>query len=229
MKKYKAVIFDLDGTLLDTLEDLKDSVNYALENAGMPLRSLEEVRTFVGNGVRRLMELAVPSGEENPEFDKVFEDFKKHYALHCNDKTAPYPHMMELLSELKKRGYQMAVVSNKFYDAVQELRKLYFEEYIEIAIGEKEGIRRKPAKDTVVEALRELGIDKEDAVYVGDSEVDIATAENTGMETTIFIMGSMPQKSNWNMLKAMLDNMAITSALAQREEILSTYETDASE
>ena len=126
MKKYKAVIFDLDGTLLDTLEDLKDSVNYALENAGMPLRSLEEVRTFVGNGVRRLMELAVPSGEENPEFDKVFEDFKKHYALHCNDKTAPYPYIMELLSELKKRGYQMAVVSNKFYDAVQELRKLYF-------------------------------------------------------------------------------------------------------
>lgn len=182
MKKYKAVIFDLDGTLLDTLEDLKDSVNYALGNAGMPLRSLEEVRTFVGNGVRRLMELAVPSGEENPEFDKVFEDFKKHYALHCNDKTAPYPYIMELLSELKKRGYQMAVVSNKFYDAVQELRKLYFEEYIEIAIGEKEGIRRKPAKDTVVEALRELGIDKEDAVYVGDSEVDIATAENTGMD-----------------------------------------------
>ena len=134
MKKYKAVIFDLDGTLLDTLEDLKDSVNYALENAGMPLRSLEEVRTFVGNGVRRLMELALPSGEENPEFDKVFEDFKK-------------------------RGYQMAVVSNKFYDAVQELRKLYFEEYIEIAIGEKEGIRRKPAKDTVVEALRVLCFD----------------------------------------------------------------------
>ena len=165
MKKYKAVIFDLDGTLLDTLEDLKDSVNYALENAGMPLRSLEEVRTFVGNGVRRLMELAVPSGEENPEFDKVFEDFKKHYALHCNDKTAPYPYIMELLSELKKRGYQMAVVSNKFYDAVQELRKLYFEEYIEIAIGEKEGIRRKPAhcskalapmRGTFINSLREV-------------------------------------------------------------------------
>lgn len=182
MKKYKAVIFDLDGTLLDTLEDLKDSVNYALGNAGMPLRSLEEVRTFVGNGVRRLMELAVPFGEENPEFAKVFEEFKKHYALHCNDKTAPYPHIMELLSELKARGYQMAVVSNKFYGAVQELRKLYFEGYIETAIGEKEGIRRKPAKDTVAAALRELGVDKEDAVYVGDSEVDIATAANAGMD-----------------------------------------------
>lgn len=189
MKKYKAVIFDLDGTLLDTLEDLKDSVNYALGNAGMPLRSLEEVRTFVGNGVRRLMELAVPFGEENPEFAKVFEEFKKHYALHCNDKTAPYPHIMELLSELKARGYQMAVVSNKFYGAVQELRKLYFEGYIETAIGEKEGIRRKPAKDTVVAALRELGIDKEDAVYVGDSEVDIATAENAGMDCIVVAWG----------------------------------------
>lgn len=182
MKKYKAVIFDLDGTLLDTLEDLKDSVNYALGNAGMPLRSLEEVRAFVGNGVRRLMELVVPFGEENSEFEKVFDDFKSHYALHCNDKTAPYPYIMELLEELKKREYKMAVVSNKFYDAVQELRKLYFDGTIEIAIGEKEGIRRKPAPDTVIEALRELGIDKEDAVYVGDSEVDIATAQNTGMD-----------------------------------------------
>lgn len=182
MKKYEAVIFDLDGTLLDTLEDLKDSVNYALKNAGMPLRSMEEVRASVGNGVRRLMELVIPDGEENPEFDKVFEDFKKHYALHCNDKTAPYPRIMELLSELKKRGYKMAVVSNKFYGAVQELRRLYFEGYIETAIGEKEGIRRKPAPDTVLEALRELGTDKEKAVYVGDSEVDIATAENTGMD-----------------------------------------------
>lgn len=182
MKKYEAVIFDLDGTLLDTLEDLKDSVNYALEKAGMPLRSLEEVRASVGNGAKRLMELVIPNGEENPEFDRIMEDFKTYYALHCNDKTAPYPHIMELLAELKKRGYKMAVVSNKFYGAVQELKKLYFDEYIETAIGEKEGIRRKPAPDTVIEALRELGIDKEKAVYVGDSEVDIATARNTGMD-----------------------------------------------
>lgn len=182
MRKYETVVFDLDGTLLDTLEDLKDSVNYALEKGGMPKRSLEEVQAFVGNGVKRLMELAVPDGEENTKFAQVFTDFKEHYKIHCNDKTAPYPHIMELLEELKKKGYKMAIVSNKFYGAVQELKKLYFEGYIPVAIGEKEGIRKKPAPDTVLEALKELGSSREKAVYVGDSEVDIATAENTGMD-----------------------------------------------
>ncbi len=182
MRKYETIIFDLDGTLLNTLEDLKNSVNYALANAGMPERSLEEVRMFVGNGVRRLMELAVPGGEENPDFSGILADFKEHYKEHCNDKTAPYPHIMELLAELQKRDYKMAIVSNKFYGAVQELKKLYFEEYIPVAIGEKEGIRKKPAPDTVLEAMRELKSTKEDTVYVGDSEVDIATAENTGLD-----------------------------------------------
>lgn len=182
MKKYETVIFDLDGTLLNTLEDLKDSVNYALERGGMPKRSLEEVRAFVGNGVKRLMELAVPGGEANPGFAGAFAEFKEHYRIHCNDKTTPYPQIMELLAELKKREYRMAIVSNKFYGAVQELKKLYFEEYIPVAIGEKEGIRKKPAPDTVWEALRELGSNREEAVYVGDSEVDIATAENAGMD-----------------------------------------------
>ena len=117
MKKYETVIFDLDGTLLNTLEDLKDSVNYALERGGMPKRSLEEVRAFVGNGVKRLMELAVPGGEANPGFAGAFAEFKEHYRIHCNDKTTPYPQIMELLAELKKREYRMAIVSNKFYGA----------------------------------------------------------------------------------------------------------------
>ncbi len=182
MGKYKTIIFDLDGTLLDTLEDLKNSVNFALGNAGLKERSLEEVRKFVGNGVRRLMELAVPDGEDNPDFSRILADFKEHYKVHCNDKTAPYPHIMELLAELKKRGYKMAIVSNKFYGAVQELKKLYFEDYISVAIGEKEGIRKKPAPDTVLEAMKELESKKEDTVYVGDSEVDIATAKNTGLD-----------------------------------------------
>ncbi len=182
MGKYKTIIFDLDGTLLDTLEDLKNSVNFALGNAGLKERSLEEVRKFVGNGVRRLMELAVPDGENNPDFSRILADFKEHYKVHCNDKTAPYPHIMELLAELKKRGYKMAIVSNKFYGAVQELKKLYFEDYISVAIGEKEGIRKKPAPDTVLEAMKELESKKEDTVYVGDSEVDIATAKNTGLD-----------------------------------------------
>lgn len=182
MKKYETIIFDLDGTLLDTLEDLTNSVNYALENEGLPARSIEEIRSFVGNGARRLMELVIPDGEKNPQFSKILAEFKKHYALYCNEKTAPYPHIMELLSELKRRGYRMAIVSNKFYGAVQELRKLYFEEYIEVAVGEKEGIRKKPAPDTVFHALQELGSCKEKAVYIGDSEVDIATAKNAGMD-----------------------------------------------
>lgn len=181
-KEWDTVIFDLDGTLLNTLEDLKDSVNFALGEAGMPLRSMEEIRRFVGNGVMRLMELSVPEGKENPEFDKVFEAFKKYYSLHCNDKTGLYDHVEELLRELKSRGYKMAIVSNKYYDAVQELKEQYFAEYIQVAIGEKAGINRKPAPDTVIEALKMLESTRESAVYVGDSEVDIATAKNALMD-----------------------------------------------
>lgn len=182
MKKYDTVVFDLDGTLLNTLEDLKDSVNYALDRLGMPLCSMKEVRSYVGNGVRRLMELAVPQGKDNPQFEQAFAIFREHYAIHCNDKTAPYPGIMELFVRLKEQGYQTAIVSNKPYDAVQELKKIYFEGFVTVAIGEREGIRRKPEADMVIEALKELGSDKEHAVYVGDSEVDIATAGNAGME-----------------------------------------------
>ncbi len=181
-KKYDAVIFDLDGTLLNTLEDLMDSVNYALSVLGMKERSYEEIRHFVGNGVQRLMELSVPEGMDNPEFDKTFALFKEYYRGHCNDKTGLYPGIPELLDLLKKEGFQMAIVSNKYYEGVQALKEQYFKDYLSVAIGEREGIRRKPAPDTVLAALGELGIDKERAVYVGDSEVDIATAANTGMD-----------------------------------------------
>lgn len=181
-KKYEAVIFDLDGTLLNTLEDLRDSVNYSLRLHGMPERSTEEIRHFVGNGVQRLMELAVEEGCCKEKLDSAFAAFKAHYAVHCNDKTGLYPGIEELLSELKTKGFAMAIVSNKYYEGVQILKEQYFKEYLSVAIGEKEGIRKKPAPDTVLEALRELGIPKEKAVYVGDSEVDIATAKNTGMD-----------------------------------------------
>lgn len=182
MKKYDTIIFDLDGTLLNTLEDLCDSVNYALQRAGMRERSLEEIRSFVGNGVRRLLELSVPEGEDNPAFEEVFGIFKEYYSAHCNDKTAPYPQIMQLLRELGERGYRLAIVSNKFQDAVEELRKLYFEKYVSVAMGQQEGIERKPAPDMVFEALKRLGSKRENVVYVGDSEVDIATAANAGMD-----------------------------------------------
>lgn len=189
IKKYDTVIFDLDGTLLNTLDDLMDSVNAALAKELIPLRSKEEIRTFVGNGVVRLMELAVPGGKENPKFDSAFSYFKEHYSKHCNDKTDLYPNIKELLAVLKEQGYKMAIVSNKYYDAVQELNKLYFNEYISVAIGEKENIRKKPAPDTVIEALEKLGSKKEMAVYVGDSEVDIATASHVGMDCIVVTWG----------------------------------------
>ena len=177
----KAIIFDLDGTLLDTLVDLRDAVNVALEKYGLPTRSLEEVRRFVGNGLRVLMLQAVEQGEENPVFEELFVFFKEYYKTHCNEKTTLYDGVKELLDALKEQNIKMAIVSNKFDIGVKSLKEQYFSEYVEIAIGEREGIRRKPAPDSVEEAIRLLGVEKEDCVYVGDSEVDITTASNAGI------------------------------------------------
>lgn len=181
-KKYEAVIFDLDGTLLNTLEDLLDSVNYVMSVLEMPVRSYEEVRHFVGNGIRRLLELSVPEGDRNPQFEQALTLFKKYYNEHCNDKTDLYPGIVDLLKRLKEEGFQMAIVSNKYFEGVEALKEQYFKEYLDVAIGEREGIRKKPAPDTVLTALGELGVSRERAVYVGDSEVDLATAANTGMD-----------------------------------------------
>lgn len=180
-QKVSAVIFDLDGTLLNTLEDLADAVNAALRENGMPERTTEEVCRFVGNGIRRLMERAVPGGESNPGFEKAFSDFQSYYGVHCMGKTDAYPGIRELLAELKARGVRMAIVSNKMDLAVRALNRKYFSGYITTAIGETSQILRKPAPDTVLAALRELGVDKKNAIYVGDSDVDIATAANAGM------------------------------------------------
>lgn len=173
----KAVIFDLDGTLLNTLEDLKDSTNAALKEQGLAERTLEEVRQFVGNGIHKLIERAVPEGVSDETVEQVFQKFRSYYMKHCQDKTCAYPGIQELLLELKRRGIVMAIVSNKADAAVKELAKEYFPE-ISVAIGEREGIARKPAPDSVYEALRILGVSKEAALYVGDSDVDIATAKN---------------------------------------------------
>ena len=182
--RKKAVVFDLDGTLLYTLEDLKNATNYALKQNGMPERTLDEVRRFVGNGVKLLMERAVPDGADNPKFEKTFSDFKEYYEAHCNDNTAPYDGIMELLKELKLNGIKLAIVSNKLDPAVKELNQLYFKEYMTSAVGEmeEEGIRKKPAPDMVQKALKELQVSADEAIYVGDSDVDIATAKNSGLE-----------------------------------------------
>lgn len=181
---YRAVIFDLDGTLLNTLEDLRDGVNYALGIRGYQERSLAEIRGFVGNGIGKLIERAVPEGTTEEECKKVLVDFRVYYTAHCRVKTRPYEGVMELLAKLKENGILMAIVSNKNDAAVKELAQYYFAEYIDVsvAIGEREGIQKKPAPDSVYEALRILGVEKEETVYVGDSDVDRATAKNAGLD-----------------------------------------------
>ena len=176
--KKTTVVFDLDGTLLDTLQDLANAVNYALEQQGMPKRTLEEVRCFVGNGVRLLMIRAVPDGESNPLFEETFSLFKEYYGEHCNDKTRAYDGVVPLLRELKEKGYALAIVSNKIDFAVKELNEIYFEGIVQAAIGEREGVARKPAPDMVRTALAELGKPADTAIYIGDSDVDVMTANN---------------------------------------------------
>lgn len=189
MKNYDTVIFDLDGTLLNTLEDLADAVNFVMRANQYPERTVEEVRCFVGNGIRRLMEQAVPEHVIGEEFERVFEEFKNYYTEHCQIKTCAYEGIMPLLSCLYEKRYAMAIVSNKNHAAVCELNDIYFKEYINVAIGQKDGIRKKPAPDTVIQALKELGKDKEKAIYVGDSEVDFATAKNSGMDCALVTWG----------------------------------------
>ena len=189
MNTYKTYIFDLDGTLLDTLNDLHASCNYALRTHGMPERSLEEVRQFVGNGVKKLMERAIPDGLENPLFEETLQTFRQHYLLHNLDTTLPYPDIMEMLQQLKAQGKRIAVVSNKFYAATQDLCKHFFGDTIQVAIGEREDIKKKPAPDTVLEALRQLQVTRQDAVYVGDSEVDVETARNSGIPCISVLWG----------------------------------------
>ncbi len=191
MISYKTFIFDLDGTLLDTLGDLAAAVNYALRTHGMPEHSIDDVRRFVGNGVRKLMERAIPDGTANPEFEATFATFRQYYMAHSLDTTRPYDGIPETLAALKARGCRLAVVSNKMMAATQELCQYFFPDTIEVAIGENEaeGIRKKPAPDTVFAALRQLGVGEDEAVYVGDSDVDLETARQSGLPCISVLWG----------------------------------------
>lgn len=183
MSDYTTVIFDLDGTLLNTLEDLADGVNIALAAYHMPAKNIEEVRLAVGNGVMRLMELMVPGGKENAQFADCLDTFRTEYAKISRNKTRPYDGIPELLDRLTESGIHLAVVSNKFHDAVVDLVRTYFPQ-IPHAAGEREaqGIRKKPAPDTVFAIINEIGVSPEECVYVGDSEVDVLTAKNAGID-----------------------------------------------
>ena len=184
-QKIDTVIFDLDGTLLDTLQDLCDSCNKTMQSLGFPQHSLDQVRSFVGNGLGVLIEKAIPQGKANPLFNKALETMRTNYSQNWHNKTAPYQGIAGLLTELKKRGYKCGIVSNKPDEQVKQLNELFFSETISTncAIGEKEslGIRRKPYPDSVIQVLKNLGSTKSQAVYVGDSDVDLKTASNSGL------------------------------------------------
>ena len=182
MSGINTVIFDMDGTLLNSLEDITDSVNYILGKHGLPERKIDEVRFMVGNGAAYLMERAVAGGKDHPDFAAILEEYQIYYHEHCNIKTRPYEHISQMLTELKKRGFKLAIVSNKPMEAVEELNRIYFADFMDAAIGVRDGIRRKPYPDECMEALKILGSRTDEAVYVGDSETDYKTAKNSGLK-----------------------------------------------
>lgn len=181
MQQKKTIIFDLDGTLLDTLTDLTNSVNFAMERYGFPTHTEDAVRQMVGTGVSVLMERAIPGGRGFPEFENCLKDFQEHYELHKKDFTKPFPGVLEFLKKASEQGFQLAVVSNKFDLAVKGLCRDFFFPYITTAIGESPQVARKPAPDTVFAAMAELGAPAEQCIYVGDSDVDLDTAKNAGI------------------------------------------------
>ena len=189
MKKYELAVFDLDGTILDTLDDLTDSVNYALAHHGYPTRTKEEIRTFVGDGLLMLVRRAMAPEADEAVIQTVLATQKAYYKDHCADKTKPYEGIAELLEELKCAGYKLAVVSNKADYAVQILCEQYFPGMFHMTVGEKETVRKKPAPDSVYAVLDELQVEKERAVYIGDSEVDIETAKNAGLDAVLVTWG----------------------------------------
>ena len=180
--RYDTVIFDLDGTLLDTLDDLTDGVNHALASFGYPLATREQIRSRLGYGSNYLIAESIPGGRGNPEYQAVFDDYLAYYRAHSSVKTAPYPGIMALLERLKDIGVKCAIVSNKPDSAARELGKRWFDGLVATTVGDRVGIRRKPAPDTLLEVMRQLGAAPERTVYIGDSEVDVQTAQAAGVD-----------------------------------------------
>lgn len=192
MTKYKAALFDLDGTILYTLEDICASTNRTLEKFGLPAQSLEALRRAVGNGARRQIAAFFPEGEENPHFEEAMRFYRAYYTAHCNDRARPYDGIPQALYALRDAGIRLGIVSNKPQPATEALWKAHFQDTMALAIGERPGIPRKPAPDMALLALEELGVSPEEAVYVGDSEVDIATAKNAGLPCISVSWGYRP-------------------------------------
>lgn len=178
----KTIIFDLDGTLLYSLEDLKDSVNFVMKKHGFREYTIDEVREAIGNGVRLLMERILPKDIDKNLFEECLSEFKENYSKNMYNKTKPYDGVLDMLKALREEGYKIAVLSNKFDSAVKELSSKYFGELVDLAVGQKEGVKEKPSPLGIQEIAKELDTDVETCVMVGDSEVDIQTANNAGID-----------------------------------------------
>ena len=189
MKRYKIVLFDMDGTILDTLQDLADSVNWALRECGLPERSFAEIRRFLGNGIFNLIRRAVPDGTPQEMEDKVRTVYKHHYEEHCSDTTKPFEGIPEAMRVLRDRGYKLACVSNKPDDDVARLAEQHFMGLLDAWSGPLPGMPIKPAPDLCDRILAMEGLTREEAVYVGDTEVDIETAKNAGMDCIVCAWG----------------------------------------
>lgn len=192
--KYQLAIFDLDGTILNTLDDLADSLNHVLAQHGFPQHTADEVRMMVGNGILNLIKRALPNGTEQLTVEAVYADFNAYYKLHSADKTKPYNGINEMLEQLKARGVKLAVVSNKANYAVQDLCVKYFGGIFDAVAGEKTGVPKKPAPDGVNNILAELGIERKNSVYIGDSDVDLQTAANAEMDCIAVNWGFRDEK-----------------------------------
>lgn len=187
--KYELAVFDMDGTILNTLDDLTDATNHALRTFGYPEHSIEEVRFFVGNGLAKLIERATPAGTSEEDRTKVRAEFMTYYKVHSADKTGPYPGINDLLKKLRAAGVKTAVVSNKPDVAVRELVKTYYDGLFDAAVGDMEGQAVKPAPDMCLKVFKELGMGPENAVYIGDSDTDIQTARNAGLDEILVSWG----------------------------------------
>lgn len=179
---YKLAIFDMDGTILHTLDDIQDSINHIFRNHNLPERTYEEVRSFVGSGLRKLVERAVPEGTSAEDTEVLVSEFCAYYADHCAIKTAPYKGIIDAINKLRAAGVKTAVSTNKPQAAMEELVELHFKGLFDVALGESPERARKPAPDSVYATLDILGLEKADAVYIGDSDVDVATAKNSGVD-----------------------------------------------
>ena len=179
--KYNTIIFDLDGTLLNTLDDLRDSLNDILSEKGYPAKTLEEVRSYIGDGVMNLIKRSLPTGYTQDEVNLLLEQFREHYKNNMQNKTRPYNGIMELLLDLHRYNYKIGIVSNKYDSAVKSLSRFFFGNIVSVAIGETNEVRRKPAPDSVIKAIQELDSDTSQTIFVGDSDTDVQTAKNAGI------------------------------------------------